>query len=87
MVFIITLLISAIFWLGVINMQHMYGQGVAWRIAILIFLFFLGVGFIYAGIIAPPGPRAVLLQIGAAFITTIPVIIGYISFKNKRGWL
>ena len=86
MIFLIALIISVIFWLIIIDIQHMNGMGVGWRVIVLVFLLIEGVAFIIAGIIAPPGPRGVILQIGAAFLATIPVIVGYITHKNKRGW-
>ena len=86
MIFLIALAIFVFIWLAIIDIQHMNGMGAGWRIAILVVLIFGGVGFIIAGIVAPPGPRGVILQIGAAQIATIPILIGYVAHKNKRGW-
>jgi len=86
MIYIITLIISAIFWTGIIWLQNIQGMGVAWRITVLIVLFVFGVMFIIAGILAPPEPRSVLLQLGAAYLTTIPICIAYTVYKNTRGW-
>ena len=86
MVFLITLIVSAILLIAVVGMQYMNGQGVASRIAIFVLLLFIGVMLVIAGITAPSGSRGVLLQMGAAFICTIPIIVRYIAYKNKRGW-
>jgi hypothetical protein len=86
MVYIFTLIVSVIIWIWAILMQNLNGMGEGWRIANLIFLLFFGLVYIFIGIIAPPGPRSVLFQIGAALLTTIPICIAYVSYKNKHGW-
>jgi len=86
MIYVITLLISAIIWIGVLDLQNMHGMGAAWRMTVLIYLLIFGCAFIFCGVIAPPEPRAVLFQVGAAFLTTIPICIAYVAYKNRRGW-
>ena len=68
------------------GLQGMHGMGVVWRMICLIALLIFGCMYIFAGAMAPPAPRSILIQIGAAFLTTIPICIAYVAYKNSRGW-
>ena len=86
MIYIIALIITALFTIGITQVQQMQGMGEAWRIAGLILLLIFGCAFIFAGVIAPPGPRSTLIQLGAALLTAMPIKIAFIIYKNTRGW-
>ena len=86
MIFLITLAITAILYLGVIELQYMNGRGVITRIVTLIFPLVGGCLLIYAGVISPPVLRGALLQGGAAILTAILICVAYIVYKNKNGW-
>ena len=86
MVYIITLIVTALLAMGFTGYQNFQGMGAGWRIATLIFLLVFGCVYVFCGIIAPPGPRSILIQVGLAFISTIPINIAYTNYKNKRGW-
>ncbi|MDR1704197.1 MAG: hypothetical protein LBS19_05885 [Clostridiales bacterium] len=86
MIFLLVLAVSAILWLGIIELQNLFGKGTAWRIVDLSLLLILGSMFIFAAVTAPSEPRAVLLQVGAALLTTIPIYLVFLLYKNRKGW-